>query len=107
MRHGLVQEWLTTNYDSLAQKAGCPQEKVAELNGSWFDPSNPILGKGGRMRQDLALRLQSESEKADLVLILGSSLSSPDQVVERAISKAALKSLEGDRIGVVQGGTKR
>ena len=101
MRHGLVQEWLTTNYDSLAQKAGCPQEKVAELNGSWFDPSNPILGKGGRMRQDLALRLQSESEKADLVLILGSSLSSPDQVVERAISEAALKSLEGDRIGVV------
>ena len=101
MRHGLVQEWLTTNYDSLAQKAGCPQEKVAELNGSWFDPSNPILGKGGRMRQDLASRLQSESEKADLVLILGSSLSSPDQVVERAISKAALKSLEGDRIGVV------
>ena len=53
------------------------------------------------MRQDLALRLQSESEKADLVLVLGSSLSSPDQAVEKAISRAALKSLEGGCIGVV------
>ena len=53
------------------------------------------------MRQDLALRLQSESEKADLVLVLGSSLSSPDQAVERAISRAALKSLEGGSIGMV------
>ena len=53
------------------------------------------------MRQDLALRLQSASEKADLVLVLGSSFSSPDQAVERAISKAALKSLEGGCIGMV------
>ena len=97
----MVQEWLTTNYDGLAQKAGCPQEKVAELHGSWFDPANPVLGKGGKMRQDLALRLQSASEKADLVLVLGSSFSSPDQAVERAISKAALKSLEGGCIGMV------
>ena len=96
-----MQTVLTTNYDGLAQKAGCPQEKVAELHGSWFDPSNPIIGKGGMMRNDLAQRLQSETEKADLVLILGSSLSSPDQVVERAISRTALKSLEGGSIGVV------
>ena len=75
VRCGLVQEWLTTNYDGLAQKAGCPQEKVAELHGSWFDPANPILGKGGKMRQDLALRLGEAAETADLVLVLGSSLS--------------------------------
>lgn len=26
----------------LLQKSGFPQEKVNEINGSWFDPSNPI-----------------------------------------------------------------
>ena len=33
LRCGLVHEWLTTNYDGLAQKAGCPQEQVAVTPG--------------------------------------------------------------------------
>ena len=99
VRCGLVQEWLTTNYDGLAQKAGCPQEKVAELHGSWFDPANPVLGKGGKMRQDLALRLGEAAETADLVLVLGSSLSGGPSIC--AASRPAHRSLEGCCLGLV------
>ena len=94
-----MQEWLTTNYDGLAQKAGCPQEKVAELHGSWFDPANPILGKGGKMRQDLALRLGEAAETADLVLVLGSSLSGGGSMC--AASRPAHRSLEGCCLGLI------
>ena len=99
VRCGLVQEWLTTNYDGLAQKAGCPQEKVAELHGSWFDPANPVLGKGGKMRQDLALRLGEAAETADLVLVLGSSLSGGPSIC--AASRPAQRSLDGCCLGLV------
>ena len=99
LRCGLVHEWLTTNYDGLAQKAGCPQEQVAELHGSWFDPSNPIIGKGGKMRQDLALRLGQAAEAADLVLVLGSSLTGGSSIC--AASRPAQRSLEGSCLGLV------
>ena len=77
-----MQDWLTTNYDGLAQKAGCPQEKLAELHGSWFDPSNPKLGKAGKIRPELQERLLLATKAADLTLVLGSSLSSPSQAAE-------------------------
>ena len=32
------------NHDGLLQKAGCPQEGVVEVYGSWFDPANPEVG---------------------------------------------------------------
>ena len=38
------------NHDGLLQKAGCPQEAVLEVQGSWFDPANPALRRGGRVR---------------------------------------------------------
>ena len=111
MKGGLVQEWLTTNYDGLAQKAGCPQEKVAELHGSWFDPSNPQLGKRGTMRPDLQERVRKAAEAADLILVVGStlsnisiannSISSPTQAAEFAAIQAAQRSLAGLAMGVV------
>ena len=99
VRCGLVQEWLTTNYDGLAQKAGCPQEKVAELHGSWFDPSNPILGRRGTIQKDLALRLEEAAETADLVLVMGSSLSGGPSLC--AASRPAQRSLEGCCLGSI------
>ena len=50
---GLADSWVQTCHDGLAQKAGCPQEKVLEVAGSWFDPCNPVVRKNGNMRQEL------------------------------------------------------
>ena len=38
---GLVRGLVCLNHDGLLQKAGCPQEGVVEVYGSWFDPANP------------------------------------------------------------------
>ena len=50
---GLADSWVQTCHDGLAQKAGCPQERLLEVAGSWFDPCNPVLRKSGCMRQEL------------------------------------------------------
>ena len=39
--------------DGLAQKAGCAQEAVLEVAGSWYDPCNPVLARGGQPRPEL------------------------------------------------------
>ena len=54
---GLVHTWVTLCCDGLAQKAGCPQQKVVEVHGSWYDPSNPVLRQGGVVRSDIRERL--------------------------------------------------
>ena len=53
---GLADSWIQTCHDGLAQKAGCPQQKVLEVAGSWFDPCNPVVRKGGTMRQELKVK---------------------------------------------------
>ena len=53
---GLVRGLVCLNHDGLLQKAGCPQEGVVELYGSWFDPANPEVGSysGGQSIVSLA-----------------------------------------------------
>src|SRR4051812_28671491 len=46
------QRHLSTHYHSLPQKAGFPQEKVNEIHGAWFDPSNPVVQFSGSLRTD-------------------------------------------------------
>ena len=41
---GLMRGLVCLNHDGLLQKAGCPQEGVVEVYGSWFDPANPEVG---------------------------------------------------------------
>ena len=74
LQKGLVHDWITTNYDALPQKYGCPQEKIKEFRGSWYDPSNPALGKKGKPRWDILEKVQESTDSADLILALGSSL---------------------------------
>ena len=71
---GLVQDWITTNWDGLAQKAGQPQAGLLELAGSWFDPSNPRLGRGCIPRPDLLQRAATAVQQADLALVLGEAV---------------------------------
>ena len=96
---GLVQEWVQQNHDGLPQKAGCPQEVLNEIHGSWFDPSNPVVKYSGSLRDDLYERMEASAATADLTLVLGSSLSGlcSDMVAE----KTAERSLRSESLGTV------
>merc|ERR1712123_398337 len=96
---GLVHSWIQQNHDGLPQKAGYPQEDIYEIHGSWYDPSNPVVCYDGIMRADLYSRMKKASDTADLVLVLGTSLSglNSDQV---AINSAK-RSCEGKSLGTV------
>ena len=37
----------------LPQKSGFPQEKINEIHGAWYDPSNPVVPFSGSLRGDL------------------------------------------------------
>ena len=65
---------LTVNHDGLLQKAGCTQDGVVELYGSWFDPANPPVKSGGTIRRDLLHSSLEEAERMDLCIVIGSSL---------------------------------
>jgi len=73
-QEGLIQGWVQQNHDGLPQKAGFPQERINEIHGSWFDPSNPVVKCGGQCDACLEARLEDDAETADLVLALGTSL---------------------------------
>ena len=70
-----LKHWCQQNHDGLPQKAGFPQEALNEIHGAWFDPSNPVVPMSGNLRDDLIERLMEWEAKADLVLVLGTSLS--------------------------------
>ena len=72
---GLVHVWIQQNHDGLPQKAGWPQEDMIEIHGSWYDPSNPVVCYDGSLRSDLYDKMREEQEAADLVLVIGTSLS--------------------------------
>lgn len=46
----------------LPQKAGFPQEKMNEIHGAWFDPSNPVVKFGGKLRGDLCFNMMQVEE---------------------------------------------
>ena len=96
---GLVQEWVQQNHDGLPQKAGCPQEVLNEIHGSWFDPSNPVVKYSGSLRADLFERMEVSAETADLTIVLGTSLSGlcSDMVAE----KTSERSLNSKSLGIV------
>ena len=99
VKAGFVHDWVQTNYDGLPQKSGCPQEFINEIRGSWYDPSNPVLGKHGKPRRDLNDRMCKAAETADLTLALGTSLSGTqtDYIAENV----AKRSLIGECLGLV------
>jgi hypothetical protein len=71
----LLHEWVQQNHDGLPQKAGYPQERVNEIHGSWFDPSNPVVKYSGSLRHDLFEHMEHVADNADIALVLGTSLS--------------------------------
>lgn len=96
---GLLHGWVQQNHDGLPQKAGFPQEKINEIHGSWYDPSNPVVKYSGNLKDDAYPWMQDDAANADLVLVLGTSLGglNADQVAV----KAANRSLKGKSLGMV------
>ena len=72
---------------------------MSEIHGSWFDPSNPVVRYEGLINERDWARLEDDTETADLVLVIGTSLSglNADQVV----TEAASRSLTGSALGAV------
>eukprot|EP00568_Trieres_chinensis_P016521 CAMPEP_0183327332 /NCGR_PEP_ID=MMETSP0160_2-20130417/83707_1 /TAXON_ID=2839 ORGANISM="Odontella Sinensis, Strain Grunow 1884" /NCGR_SAMPLE_ID=MMETSP0160_2 /ASSEMBLY_ACC=CAM_ASM_000250 /LENGTH=486 /DNA_ID=CAMNT_0025495457 /DNA_START=1002 /DNA_END=2462 /DNA_ORIENTATION=- len=93
-RRGHVHHYVQQNHDGLPQKAGFPQEKMNEIHGAWFDPSNPVVQFSESLRGDLFEWMLEVEKKADLCLCLGTSLSGMN--ADRVAENPAKRSLRGD-----------
>ncbi len=76
---------------SLPQKSGFPQDKINEIHGAWFDPSNPVVQFSGKLRSDLFDWLCDMELATDLCLCLGTSLSGMN--ADRAAVTCAKRSI--------------
>jgi len=74
-RAGLLHHYVQQNHDGLPQKSGYPQEKINEIHGAWFDPSNPVVQFSEGLRSDLFDWMLEAEQRVDLCLCLGTSLS--------------------------------
>merc|ERR1712176_1405877 len=63
------------------------------IHGSWYDPSNPVVLYSGSLRGDLYKDMKVWADTADLVLVLGTSLSGLN--ADQCVTKAASRSLPG------------
>jgi len=96
---GFIHSWVQQNHDGLPQKAGFPQERINEIHGSWFDPSNPVVKYSGRLHTPAFLGMREDAETADLVLVLGTSLSGLN--ADRVAKNAAARAERGASLGSV------
>lgn len=74
-RENLMHHWINQNHDSLPQKAGFPQHCLNEIHGSLHDIANSIVPYEGTLREDLFKWMEEWTDKAQLCLCLGTSLS--------------------------------
>mmetsp|Transcript_31111 Transcript_31111/g.53234 ORF Transcript_31111/g.53234 Transcript_31111/m.53234 type:complete len:485 (-) Transcript_31111:64-1518(-) len=74
-KEGYLHHYVQQNHDGLPQKAGFPQEKINEIHGAWYDPSNPVVKFSGNLRGDLFDWMEQMEHRVDLCLCLGTSLS--------------------------------
>merc|ERR1711924_362049 len=65
-------------------------EDINEIHGSWYDPSNPVVLYSGSLRGDLFQDMSRWAKTADLVLVLGTSLSglNADQCATKAADRS-------------------
>lgn len=97
---GYVKRWVQQNHDGLPQKAGYPQEKLNEIHGAWFDPSNPVVPMSGSLRSDLFSDMLAWEQKCDLVLSMGTSMCGMNS--DRVFTTCSKKALRnGNALGGV------
>lgn len=87
-----LHRWFESLTTGLPQKAGFPQEKINEVHGAWYDPSNPVVKYCGSLRSAEAEWMEEEAEAADLVLVMGTSLGGlyADCVATRCANRASM-----------------
>ena len=78
---------------------GYPQEDVIEVHGSWYDPANPVICYEGTLRRDVFSRMKEAKYSADLVLVIGTSLSGLS--CDKVAIEASDRSLEAEALGSV------
>lgn len=98
-RQNLLRGWVQQNHDGLPQKAGYRQEDINEVHGSWYDPSNPVVKYSGSLRGDLYEDMESQADTADLVLVMGTSLTGLN--ADQCVRKPAERSKRGMALGSV------
>lgn len=98
-RQNLLHGWVQQNHDGLPQKAGYKQEDINEIHGSWFDPCNPVVKYSGTLRSDLCEDMRVQAQTADLVLVLGTSLTGLN--ADQCVTETASRSLSGESLGSV------
>jgi NAD-dependent SIR2 family protein deacetylase len=98
-RQNLLHGWVQQNHDGLPQKAGYRQEDINEVHGSWYDPSNPVVKYSGCLRGDLFDDMEKQADTADLVLVLGTSLTGLN--ADQCVTKTAKRSMSGLALGSV------
>jgi len=83
---GYLKQFVTQNHDGLALKAGLPWSIVNEIHGGWFDKKNGVKMMGESLNKNNMERLQEWSKKADLVIVVGTSLAgmSADSIANNA-----------------------
>eukprot|EP00439_Symbiodinium_sp_Y106_P080574 s842_g19.t1 len=88
----LLHGWVQQNHDGLPQKAGFPQERINEIHGSWYDPSNPVVKYSGTLHDKSYPWMREDAETADLCLVLGTSLGglNADQVATKTADRTLL-----------------
>ena len=94
-RAGYLHHYIQQNHDGLPQKAGFPQEKINEIHGAWYDPSNPVVKFSGNLRDDLYEWMERMEKKIDLCLCLGTSLSGMN--ADRVATTPAKRMARGDK----------
>mmetsp|Transcript_71099 Transcript_71099/g.129632 ORF Transcript_71099/g.129632 Transcript_71099/m.129632 type:complete len:528 (+) Transcript_71099:90-1673(+) len=104
-RQRLLHGWVQQNHDGLPQKAGYRQEEINEIHGSWFDPSNPVVKYSGCLRGDLFEDMEGQAQTADLVMVLGTSLTGLN--ADQCVTETARRSREGRALGSVIIGPQR
>ena len=65
----LLHYWVQQNHDGLPQKAGFPQERMNEIHGAWFDPSNPVVQFDQSLRHDLFEWMLEQEKLTDALRI--------------------------------------
>jgi len=98
-RQNLLHGWVQQNHDCLPQKAGYRQEDINEIHGSWFDPSNPVVKYSGSLRDDLFVDMEWQAQTADLVIVVGTSLTGLN--ADQCVTKTAERSCCGEALGSV------
>ena len=96
---GLIHTWIQQNHDGLPQKAGYPQEDIVEIHRSWYDPSNLVVCYDGTLHSDLYGKMKDAADSADLVIVLGTSLSGLNS--DHVAVNPSRWSLQGKSLGTV------